>query len=45
MKKYLTIAREIGDRGKAAQVVGNLGIAYLKLGDIGKTVQFHEQVC
>ncbi|MEM6435708.1 MAG: CHAT domain-containing protein [Cyanobacteria bacterium P01_D01_bin.115] len=39
----LTIYREIGDRQLEGRTLGNLGIAYRKLGDYQQAINFHQQ--
>jgi tetratricopeptide (TPR) repeat protein len=39
----LSSSREIGDRRGEGNALGNLGNAYLKLGEIRKAIEFHEQ--
>jgi hypothetical protein len=40
----VVIAREIGDRSNEGNWLGNLGLAYVNLGDAHKAIDFYKQV-
>ena len=42
-EQHLAIAREIGDRNGEADSLGNLGAAYLSLGQYQRAIELHEQ--
>lgn len=42
-RKYLTIAKETGDRARECDAHGNPGNAYYTLGNLSKTIEYHEQ--